>query len=159
MREILFRGKRIDNGEWVYGSFVMDVIELHQRENFPNSPVLVDGFIRRYDFENKKIKMYEVDRESVGQYIGLTDKNGTKIFDGDIVRHLNDCPYADESIVEKGIVFWNNKSCGWYRTSNGAFNHGRKDIYRMSPDCFYEVIGNIYENAELLGGADNGNAT
>ena len=91
----------------------------------------------------------EVIPETVGQYTGLTDKNGMKIFEGDIVRHHNDLP--DSEIIEMGVVFWDEKYCGWRRTSNGAFHHGVVDTYRISPECVYEIIGNIHDNPELIG--------
>ena len=60
MREILFRGKRLDNGEWVYGNFCMDALE--QTRGLCG----LDGFIRRYNTDTKRMEMYEVDRETVG---------------------------------------------------------------------------------------------
>lgn len=131
MREILFRGKRIDNGEWAEGYYLVAAGMAFISAFGIREPIHVDG-------------------ETVGQYTGLTDKNGKQIFEGDIVRHHNDNPYAIPTIVEKGKVYWDEGRCGWQRTSNGAFNHGVIDTYRMSHECVYEVIGNIHDNPELL---------
>ena len=145
MREILFRGKRIDNDEWVYGSFCMDALEQK------NGLCGVDGFIRLYDFDMGKSQTHQVDRETVGQYTGLTDKNGKKIFEGDILN--ND--------KMKGVVFYSEKSaCFMLRWKN--FSKVRKDFFKeckMADFALFvctEVIGNIHDNPELLGGGEGG---
>ena len=134
MRKILFRGKAEESGLWLYGD------------------------LRQWSDDRKGIYSYKIHRtrgvipETVGQYTGLTDKNGTRIFEGDIVRHHNGDP---DAAVEKGKVYWDERSCGWRRTSNGAFHHGVVDTYKMSHECVYEVIGNIHDNPELLGGGED----
>ena len=148
MREILFRGKRIDNGEWIEGYYA-----IQSNHACFASQLKYQHFIFKdvcLDFNLGGLQEFYVDPSTVGQYIGLTDKNGKKIFDGDIVRHHNDNP--DSGIEEKGVVFWDEKYCGWRRTSNGAFHHGIVDTYRLSPDCLYEVIGNIHDNPEMMKG-------
>ena len=143
MRDILFRGKRLDNGAWVYGSFCMDA-----REQF-NGLCGVDGFIRLYDKAKGKMQSHEVDRETVGQYTGLLDKNGTRIFEGDIVSTDTKRPYLIVEFRDGCFMF----NC----------NDGGEDYYDImlpilkEPQTVYnygEVIGNIHDNTELLEGGE-----
>lgn len=133
MREVLFRGKRITDGKWVYGSFCMDALEQK------NGLCGVDGFIRLYDHIEGKMQMYEVDRETVCQYTGLTDKNGSKIFEGDIVRY-------GETVHE--VVFEQRNGTAYFGLVYSPletlpFGH-YQDLKQI------EIIGNIHENPELL---------
>ncbi len=140
MREILFRGKRLNHDIWEEGYYSpKDLL------SYDGDPVDMPCIIRKED-----LLWCRVEPNTVGQYTGLTDKNGKKIFEGDIVRHHNDNPYAIPTIFEKGEVYWDEQFYGWRRTSNGAFHRGVVDTYRMSHDCVYEVIGNIHDNPELL---------
>lgn len=133
MREILFRGKREDNGEWAYGYYV----------RLPSAAGSVHKMYVPAENPDESNAVYYIDPKTLGQYTGLTDKNGVKIFEGDIV-------WFDGGWEEYGgntfeVVF-----------TNGCFYLGR------NPDtvCFLlkayiewaEVIGNIYDNPELLGG-------
>lgn len=135
MREILFRGKRISDSKWVEGFMYSQHFPLEFRDDF---------YIRCYDTD------YLVIPETVGQYTGLTDKNGVRIFEGDILKStikIIDCddeefsisPYDREDI---GIVEWRkdgfmiaHKSGTWARSFYGCENY---------------VIGNIHDNPELL---------
>lgn len=84
MREILFRGKREDDGEWVYGSFIPDMLEVFQGVT---SKWLGDwGVIKPFSTNKDERHMQYVKRESVGQYTGFVDSNGSKIFEGDVVN-------------------------------------------------------------------------
>lgn len=133
MREILFRGKSVDNGEWLHGHYV------HQYG--ADMIYLPDGVDREYGFD-----YYHVDKETVGQYTGLTDKNGNKIFEGDILE------FSDR-LVE---VSWHAHLGCWDSNFLKFTNieNGRDD---MSP-CRWEyrakVIGNIHDNPELLKGGE-----
>ena len=145
MREILFRGKRLNNGEWIVG---------HLLRYFGGRARIVETGenIFSYEMDDSIIQTvaHHVIPSTVGQYTGLCDKNGKKIFEGDIVRHHNDSPYFTTEKEEKGVVFWDDQYCGWRRTSNGEFHGGVVKDYRMSKTCDYEIIGNIHDNPELL---------
>ena len=143
MREILFRGKRVDNGEWVYGSFCMDALEQK------NGLCGVDGFIRLYDPTAGKMQMHEVDRETVGQYTGK-DLCGEKLFEGDVIESVED--YDDKFGYPAtsdffSVVLWDEKNLCWAFKTDGhiqAFN-----------DWTWEnsiKVGNIHDNPELLEG-------
>lgn len=143
MREILFRGKRIDNGEWVEGYFC--------RKYFPELPH--DRCVIQYKTEYTKewrpdYMVAEVIPETVGQWTGLTDKNGKKIFEGDIVKHFDN---SDEN-YDIGEIYYDTKLLMWRRTTQGSFHKTLINSYKLGSDCIYEVIGNIYDNPELLKG-------
>lgn len=122
MKEILFRGKRVDSDEWGYGYAVKGNDKKYQM--FIASSIGVGFF-------TGGIIAYEVIPETVGQFTGLTDKNGKKIFEGDIVES----PHGTQGFIE-----WQNEEC--------AFLVNIGDDWQTMDDCPYEVIGNIYDNKE-----------
>ena len=141
MREILFRGKRVDNGEWVYGFYVP--------VNYAKPLIVTGADIDDYS-EIEFDDYYHVNDTTVGQYTGLTDKNGKKIFEGDICnisipridggfnRHNNClCSY------EGGMYKFNSYSDIYFCMGNG---YGYPDTCHQN----IEVIGNIHDNPELL---------
>jgi uncharacterized phage protein (TIGR01671 family) len=138
MREILFKGKRVDNGEWIEGYYYYPVI----------APIMgcIGYFINAGGY-----KAVEIDPETVCQYTGLTDKNSVKIFEGDIVSTDIERPYLIVEFRDGCFMF----NC----------NDGGEDYYDImlpilnEPQTQYkygEVIGNIFDNTELLegGGSD-----
>lgn len=126
MREILFRGKRIDKSEWVYGSYCY--AELLNKSGYEH--LIIE--------QSAEGKSHNVVVESVGQYTGLTDKNGTKIFEGDIVTMPR---YG--SGKHKSVVYFKN---GKFAVNGSNYNF--KDICPRN----MKVIGNIHDNPELLEG-------
>lgn len=134
MREILFRGKRIDNGEWVEGSLITGVFYYIGEGNLIPIPYILsisDIYFDSWKDIDEDYGLYEVDRSTVGQYTGLTDKKGKKIFEGDILEW---------DIKEWGkryreVVTWNFQKLA-YRE------------YEWHEWC--TVIGNIHDNPELL---------
>ena len=131
MTEILFRGKRIDTGQWVYGFYAKELQGQHY--------ILAD----EGDFyDGPMLTMVEIIPETVGQYTGLDDKNGVKIFEGDVVRYLNS--------IESGNGVVKYDAC--------AFLFNWIDIDEIDSLLRYfqcskelEVIGNVHDNPEAMG--------
>ena len=146
MREILFRGKRIDNGEWVEGAYMPYYYSTRYGKVaaiFTNDDVLC------------KTCCYPVDPSTVGQYTSLKDKNGKQIFEGDILSipfEEDRSPYEENSIYyEKGEVYFDTERYGWYV----RFREYNDEISLWEYDnTDIEVIGNIYDNPELLKGGN-----
>lgn len=139
MREILFRGKRKDNGVWVEGFYYEDIL---------GNPVILS---RPRDFGYADA--IDVDPFTVGQYTGLKDKNGNRIFEGDMIK-----PFDDE--VDKMVVEFQHGQfllCLYgergYMAEYGWEEEGNYGCFEAEPLSSYgddiEIIGNIHDNPEL----------
>ena len=130
MREILFRGKRLDNGEWVYGSYYLDLNG--------NDYIVPINWTLVCDSEIKVL------HETVGQFTGLLDKNFNKIFEGDIVTFYEVLGQMGLEIPKKGFVSYQN---GAYII---RYKENQKDrTWQLSGAWHIEIIGNIHDNGEL----------
>lgn len=116
MKEILFRGKRVDNGEWVYGWY---------------APLVCNDKTVIPSIKDSNGSDWRVEPGTVGQFTGLCDKNGKKIFEGDIVESPRGT---------KGFIEWQNAEC--------AFLVNIGDDWQTMDDCPYKVISNIYDDTE-----------
>lgn len=140
MREILFRGKRVDNGEWIEG----DLRQLTKT----TVNTTAGAYICNYDTINEDNKCYihyKIDPETIGQFTGLLDKNGKRIFEGDIVR-----------LVAQGgrkhkvwQIVYDIEIAAWL-LRNGDNNEDYEHFYGALARANCEVIGNIHDNPELL---------
>ena len=140
-REILFKAKRIDNGEWVYGNYAFCDCYTKQQH---------------YIFQNKPLE-YAIDESTLCQYTGLTDKNGNKIWENEALKiartsdSIGEYYYPPLDYPVNVVVKWD--LCAWMWETIEKRKH-----YISFPDawCHYEaeVIGNIFDNPELLKGSE-----
>lgn len=134
----LFKAKRIDNGEWVQGALFDGESHCIIGQEIKFSP---------YVEHECKIVGYEVDRNTICQCTGLKDKNGKLIWENDImVGHLDDNYPEDKTYIK---VLWRGN--GFYTIENGSIDTILID--KFDQDNF-EVIGNIFDNKDLLGRND-----
>ena len=133
MREILFRGKQTDNGECIEGAYSPFHLNFGEREEKPHIIIISDD-------EDIDGLWCEVIPETVGQYTGLTDKNGVRIFEGDIVERVSDGEQAVISWLKYSACFglsFDGWCCGF-------------DNYDDNLPSDFKVIGNIHDNPEIL---------
>jgi len=130
MREILFRGKRMDNGEWTYGLI---------------TTLFRDKEYHIVDLSNESV-VYPIEPATIGEYTGLTDKNGQKIFEGDILEHSSGTIHEVVFEQRNGKAYF-----GWVINELETWDFDSGFLKQL------KVIGNIHDNPELLGEEALGN--
>lgn len=141
MREILFRGKCVEVGiyykRWLEGFYGVD-----------------DGKALIAHNTDFGLVGYFCDSDTIGQYTGLKDRNGTRVFEGDILIYEYDGEYDPD---EKYLVAWDNDEAA-FRVNyylKGEYIHYES----ITPHQYFEIIGNIYDNPELLKGEQKNETT
>ena len=130
MREILFKAKRVDNGEWVVGQYVNTC--------YPGNDKETGHFVVVYPNE-----YHEIYTSTICQFTGLCDKNGKKIWENDILMAHLDESYPEDVTYE--TVEWN--VAGWVIHEAGSTDREYLDEFDLE---HFEVVGNIFDNKELL---------
>lgn len=135
-REIKFRGKKFCQDEWIYGSLIT------RGERGADGNFIDTG----------RGECYPLQQDTVGQFTGLHDKNGKEIYEGDIVKWTGK---TNETLL--CYVDWHKHLCKFYLSfgDEQKVNDTKTDIFEMMRMGYnYEVIGNIYDNPELLKGGE-----
>ena len=130
-RQIKFRGKRLDNGAWVYG-------------------YLADGYYIN-DINAPVRTVIEVDPGTVGQFTGLLDRNGKEVYEGDVVFWIA-ADMRGRGRGEQGAIFWDRHTMSWAIERDKPCVDGRPCIISRPFDKRHlEVVGNIHDNPDLMG--------
>lgn len=148
-REILFRGKRLDNGDWIVGWYC--------EACFGQWPLL-PAIIPMDDARAGYYRPVEVDHATIGQYTGLKDKSGKRIFEGDILRVPAKNSWEEKNFVGYEVFFHDNdcadRHVGWQMNRQHFYGAlcGGEYPYSFLPRWTNRmiVIGNIHDNPELL---------
>jgi uncharacterized phage protein (TIGR01671 family) len=146
-RQIKFRGKRIDNGEFVYGYYFTTPLTAEYNIEPINGAHFDSGLsYRRHVISNEDGVVFEVIPDTVGQFTGVLNINGKEIYEGDII--CAEYPRTRHNF----IVIWDERYCRW-NANNIPFNY----MYNTALSLLLtglkrdiEIIGNIHDNSELL---------
>lgn len=161
-REILFKAKRLDNGKWVEGYYCkLDettycISEDYERYPVPTHHYILHEAMTDWGLPNRFLQ-FEINPDTLCQFTGLTDKNGKKIWENDILRYSYDydgSPFlkdGEEIKYRVGAVFWSEWRGSWAVCGRGNKKCTNNDVfkYNRNPNRA-EVIGNIFDNPELL---------
>lgn len=145
MREILFKAKRVDNSEWVEGYYFKATHHWH-KHGMHEDWIAVDT-IQNGGYCNVRGK-YAIIPETLCQFTGLYDKNGKRIWENDIIF---DTYYKKLGVVKFGMGTFDSgiyRYYGWHYESEGSVDH--HELYKYDELVDFEVLGNIFDNPELL---------
>ncbi len=156
-RIIKFRGKRLQNGEptdeWVYGSLRMDYGGIDSNSLFKRDPdpdLYTVGLRACQIYDPKTYSTYAVNSDTVGQYIGLKDRRGQEVYEGDVVFWIAK-DMRGRGRGEQGAIIWDEHTLSWAIQRDKPCLDGRPCIIPRPFDKKHlEVVGNVYDNPELM---------
>lgn len=158
MREYLFHGKRLDNGEWVEGFLVENEDDVYRAFIVSSARWEVDA---DGDTDLMETQVFEVDPETVGQFTGLTDQKGTRAFTDSVIKYSGEYGHVVYGVVRFGeippVVGVNADHIGfyieWQNDGANMWNEWwRNDLKYWLAESLCEIIGNRWDNPELLEG-------
>lgn len=141
-REILFKAKRKDNGEWVEGYYLTKYDETYGEIERKRQYIYRTRSSRNWEYA-------EIDENTLCQFTGLTDCNGNKIWENDVVKQYYEDWRTKLDYVAIEVIKWVQDG-----TRFVAYDKKKDDSFWLSHVSTYEVIGNIFDNPELLGGGE-----
>jgi hypothetical protein len=150
MREILFRGKCINTGNWINGCLVNNMFTYSEHSEFKKGEKVCEIITGDYESDNweeaiqEENNLVRVIPESVGQFTGLTDKNGTKVFENDIIEFQNT---EGEGLIKK---VWYCDKMHSVMIGNLIYSTITESGFFKPSQLIFEVIGNFNDNPELL---------
>ena len=160
MREILFRGKKLGSGDWAIGGYYKHV----NRQLFPIGdrirPKDINCWIIQPGYADwgfpRGVGVQEVDPETVGQWTGLVDSEGTEIFEGDILEIRYDDVLHDHLKHYRSVKWFGELGYPVFDFSDSTkLDRGHQMIWsQVVEKAYYRVVGNIYDNPELLEGGE-----
>lgn len=153
IRDIIFRGKRLDNGEWVEGCLAAyDLIA----PDYPEDTLNATG---EYYGQTPYVGFIAVDPDTIGQFTGLCDKNGKKIFEGDIIEadngHISAIVKVEYGSYRPDMFFDLYRNAFGYVPSQNLYGYyleSKNEQMLVVDSPYMEVIGNKWDNPELLEG-------